>query len=379
MSRRNIGPLAVGYNSEIDEIDELTWDQYVQGFEDGNINQTWAYAAVVAGRHNMSHMVLKLNGDVVAIAEVRIKKLPIFNFGIAYVGWGPLWQRKGAEADIENFRQAVRALRNEYLCKRGLNLRLFPLVFEDDLHPLSTILAEEGFSLIGKETGDRTILMDLTPSLETLREGMARNWKRSLKHAESCGLAVMEGSGEVLVEEFIKIYDEMLSRKMIVESNTFNYFKQLQAQLPEQFKMRIMLCRSGEDICAGLVWSAIGKMGIELFAATSNIGTQSCGSHLLRWKLVEELKRQGVTIYNLNGINPAKNPGTYRFKSELARKHGRDVFYMGKFDANTSTLGYSIIQFADVLRAGRRKLRQRLMKTRITKSLASNQTIKQLD
>jgi len=192
-------------------------------------------------------------------------------------------------------------------------------------------------------------------------------------------LAVMEGSGEVLVEEFMKIYDEMLSRKMIVESNTFNYFKQLQAQLPEQFKMRIMLCRSGEDICAGLVWSAIGKMGIELFAATSNIGTQSCGSHLLRWKLVEELKRQGVTIYNLNGINPAKNPGTYRFKSELARKHGRDVFYMGKFDANTSTLGYSIIQFADVLRAGRRKLRQRLMKTRITKSLASNQTIKQLD
>jgi len=372
MLRRNILPLAVGYSAEVDGTDEQTWDQFVQGFEDGNINQTWAYAAVVAGRRNMSHLVLKLKGDVVATAEVRIKKLPVINLGIAYVGWGPLWRRTGAEADIENFRQSVRALRNEYVCKRGLNLRLFPMAFDDDPLPLSAILAEEGFLPIGKETGDRTILMDLTTSLEILREGMARNWKRSLKHAENCGLEVIEGSDEELVDEFVKIYNEMVSRKMFVESNTFSYFRQLQAQLPEQLKMKIMLCKSGEDSCSGLVWSAIGKIGIELFAATSNVGIQSCGSHLLRWRLVEELKRQGVSIYNLNGINPAMNPGTYRFKSELARKHGRDIYYLGKFDAVASTFGYSIIKLADVLRAGKRKLRQRLLKTKVHRLQASS-------
>ena len=372
MSKRIIRPLAIGYNSEIDGVDERTWDQLVQGFEDGNINQTWAYAAVVAGRSDMSHMVLKLNGDVVAIAEVRIKKLPVFGLGIAYVGWGPLWRRTGTDIDVESFRQAARALRNEYVCKRGLNLRLFPLAFEDEPLPMSAILAGEGFSQISKESGDRTILMDITPSLEILRESMARNWKRSLKHAENFGLEVIEGSEEELIEEFMKIYDEMVSRKMLVESNAFNYCKQLQEQLPEQFKMKIMLCRSSEGICAGLVSSAIGEMGIEILAATSNIGIHSCGSHLLRWKLVEELKRQGVSIYNMNGINPVKNPGTYRFKSELARKHGRDIYYMGKYDAAAGTFGYSIIQFADVLRAGKRKFRQRLKKIIIMKSHASS-------
>ena len=372
MSKRNIQPLAVGYSSEVDRTDERIWDQLVQRFEDGNINQTWAYAAVVAGRRNMSHLVLKLNGDVIAIAEARIKKLPVIGLGIAYVGWGPLWKRVGAEADIENFRQAVRALRNEYVCKRGLNLRLFPMAFEDDPLPMSAILAEEGFSPIGKETGDRTILMDLTPSLEILREGMARNWKRSLKHAENCGLEVIEGSNEELVNEFVKIYNEMVSRKMFVESNTFSYFKQLQAQMPEQLKMKIMLCRSSEGICAGLVWSVIGNMGIELLAATGNISTESCASHLLRWKLVEELKRQGILIYNLNGINPAKNPGTYRFKSELAGKHKRDVFYLGKFDVISGSFSYLLIQLGETLRTGSRELRQLLTKTRITKSRATS-------
>jgi hypothetical protein len=45
---------------------------------------------------------------------------------------------------------------------------------------------------------------------------------------------------------------------------------------------------------------------------------------------------------------------------------------MGKYDAAAGTFGYSIIQFADVLRAGKRKFRQRLKKIIIMKSHASS-------
>src|ERR1039458_5972828 len=112
MSSRKIRPLAPGYSSEIDSTDERTWCQLVSTFEDGNIYQTWPYGAVVGGRRNMGHLVLKSNGDVVAIAQARIKKVPVVRRGVAYVQWGPLWCRTGAEANVESFRQAVRALRN---------------------------------------------------------------------------------------------------------------------------------------------------------------------------------------------------------------------------------------------------------------------------
>jgi hypothetical protein len=359
MSRPHIHALAAGYTYEVDEMNESRWNQLLLGFADSSINQTWAYAAVVAGRRNMCHLVLKLNGAVAAIAEVRLKRLPVLGLGIAYVGWGPMWRRAGAEANLEDFRQAVRALRNEFSCRRGLTLRVFPLAFDGDPYGLSTILAEEGFSATGKEAEDRTLLIDLSLPLDVLHAAVARKWKQKLRQAEEHELEVIEGTGEELVDGFQAIYNEMVSRKLFDAPKGIGYFRQLQAQLPPEHKMKIMLCKSPEGICAGLVWSAMGEHAIDLYAATSNLGTQTCGSYLLRWRLLEKLQQLGISIYNLNGINPEKNPGTYRFKRDLAGKLGRDVYYLGKFDADAGWLGHALIQVAEVLRKRPAQLRQK--------------------
>jgi hypothetical protein len=354
LKMRELGP---GYTSEVDTTDEQTWCQILQEFGDANIYQTWSYGAVMSGRRNMSHMILRKNGDIAALAQARIARLPFINVGIAYVRWGPLWRRAAHGANVEIFRQALRALRNEFVCRRGLVLRLFPILFDGDAPRFSPVLAGEGFS-VGKEARGRTILMDLSPPLDDLRQGMGRNWKRNLKSAEQRGLEVVEGSGEQLFETFIDVYKEMVSRKKFVEPNDVNQFKLIQAQLPEKLKMSIMLCRSGERVCAGLVWSAIGKTGIELFAATSNAGMKNGGSHLLRWKLVEKLKENGFGVYNLNGINPIRNPGTYRFKAELAGGNGKDVYYLGRFDSRSSFLSSLCIGFGDRARTFYRKLKE---------------------
>src|SRR2546428_38139 len=124
--------LASGYTSEIDTVDEPIWTRTLQDFDDANIYQTWSYAAVTRGRQNTSHLLLKENGDIVAVAESRIAKLPLTDIGIAYVRWGPLWRRRNAEADAETFRQAIRGLCNEYAYRRGLVLRVYPIIFDDD-------------------------------------------------------------------------------------------------------------------------------------------------------------------------------------------------------------------------------------------------------
>jgi hypothetical protein len=351
---RELGP---AYTSEVDTVDEQTWFQILQQFDDANIYQTWSYGAVISGRRNISHLVLRENGDIAAIAQARIARLPLVNMGIAYVLWGPLWRRGQAEASIETFRQAIRALRNEYVCRRGLVLRIFPILFDDDAPRFSTILAAEGFS-VGKGPRGRTILMDLSPTLKELREGMGGMWKRNLKLAERQGLEVVECSSDELFGAFTTIYKEMVSRKAFVEPNDINQFRLIQAQLPEKFKMKIMLAKSGEDVCAGLICSAIGKTAVYLFGATSNKGMKNCGSYVLHWKLLADLKRTGFAIYDLNGINPVKNPGTYKFKADLAGKKGKDVYYLGRFDSRSSFLSSLCIEFGDTARACYRKLKE---------------------
>ncbi len=367
MSSGKILPLAAGYSSEVDNTGEQAWCQLVQGFEDGNIYQTWPYGAVVAGPRNLSHLVLKLHGEVVAIAQARIKKLPLVNLGIAYVQWGPLWRRTGAETNVENFRQAVRALRNEFVCQRGLTLRLFPIVFEQDPIGFRAILDDEGFSCVGEGARGRTILMDLAPSLAELREGMASHWKRELKVAEKSNLEFIEGSSQELFETFIGMYKEMVFRKKFVEPNDIYQFKQIQMQLPEPLKMRVLLCKSGGDLCSGAIYSVAGNSAIYLFGATSNAGMKSRGSYFLQWKVLEALKQRGAAVYNLNGINPDKNPGTYKFKSDLAGKHGRDVHYVGRLDSHPGRIRLSCIEFCDYLRAAYRTLKARHKKEQTAK------------
>jgi lipid II:glycine glycyltransferase (peptidoglycan interpeptide bridge formation enzyme) len=354
LKKRELGQ---GYTMEVDTCDEATWYQILERFEDASIYQTWSYAEVIAGKRKTSHLIVRKNGEVVAIAQARIAKLPLINVGIAYIHWGPLWRRRDTEADPDVFQQALRALQNEFACKRGLVLRLFPILFDKDSPRLLEILGEEGFSAVSTENPRRTILMNLAPSLEDLRKGLGENWKRELKAVERSELQVLEGSGEDLFEAFVGIYKEMVSRKNFVEPNDIHQFQMIQSRLPEKFKMRITIAKSGQDVCAGHICSAIGNSGIYLFGATSDAGLKSRGSFLLHWKCAQDLKQKGIAIYNLNGINPASNPGTYKFKKGLGGKNGQDVYYFGRFDSRGGFLSYSSVMCGEILRAFARKLK----------------------
>jgi CelD/BcsL family acetyltransferase involved in cellulose biosynthesis len=352
--------LAAGYEAEFDAVDEPAWCQLVQCFTDGNIYQTWACAAQIGGRCSLRSLVLKRDGNVVAIAIAKVRKIPVFGLGVASVFWGPLWRRKDTEVDAGIFRQAVRALRNEMVRGQGLTLRLFPLVIEDDTLELKTILADEGFSLAASQSGKQTILMDLRPPLSELRESFSPNWKRNLRKAEKGNLEYIEGNSLELFDDFLGMYKEMKSRKGFTDAIDLPPYKDVQAQLPEPLKMRILLCKSEDGLCAGNIYSQMGDSALCLFGATSNLGMKNSGSYLLWWKMLQTLKQEGVEKYDLNGINPEVNPGTYRFKRDFAGKHGRHVRYVGRYDANAGLLSVALLATIEVLRSGYQKLRQRI-------------------
>lgn len=347
-----------GYVPEVDTVDEDGWYRVLQEFNDASIYQTYAAGAVSCSRRNLSHLILKKGGEIVAAAQARITRLPLINVGTATIESGPLWRCGASETTLESFRQAVRALRNEFVCKRKLGLRLFPGIYNDDDPRLGMILREEGFSLIPKTAGNRTIVMDLTPPLGRLYEGLGRNWKKNLKLANKGRLELIEGTGEDLFEAFLGIYEEMVSRKKFVSFADINKYRQVQTRLPENFKMIIMLAKSDEGICAGLICPAIGQSAISLFGATSNIGMKSHGSYFLQWKLIEKLKELGLSTYDLGGIDPVANPGTYKFKKDLGGTNSREVYHLGRFDSHPGPVSCACVNLGDGVKVIQRNFKQ---------------------
>lgn len=335
---------------EVDRAEEGTWNDIVKLFNDANIYQTWAYGEVRHGRSNISHLVLKKAGKIIAAAQARIVKVPILNIGIAYVRWGPLWKIKGEDSDIALFQQVLRALRNEYACRRGYVIRIYPALFDDEQDTYLSVLEEEGYKYLEEGKKDRTLLVDLKPPLAELRKGLAQKWRNSLNKAEKNGIELIEGSDDVLFDTFIGVYREMLERKKFSEPNDINEFKLIQSKLPEEYKMQIMLCKYEGNIGAGSIFSAMGDTGLYLFGATNDAGTKSNGSYLMQWKFMEWLSGMNYQCYDLNGINPEVNPGTYKFKEGLCGKNGKDVYFMGQYEACDSELSKRLVGFGEKLK-----------------------------
>ena len=82
------------YHVEIDQIDKNRWSELLMHFDDATIYQTWSIVgATRIGEKNLSHLILKKDGEIVGICQVTIKKLRSLKTGIANIHRGPLWRK----------------------------------------------------------------------------------------------------------------------------------------------------------------------------------------------------------------------------------------------------------------------------------------------
>ena len=368
----SIAPLTDGFSAEVDSVDKAQWDEILREFIDANIYQTWSYATVRSDRGKTTNLVLKMQGTVVAVVRARLAKIPWVNFGMAYVYWGPLWKRPDTGTDLEVFRQALRALRIEYVERRKLVLRIVPNLPDSDNEPFRRIFEEEGYAFQPRVKRRRTILMDINAPMEQLYRDLRKSWRNHLNRARREELELIEGEEEALFEAFEKIYAEMMDRKQFVEFTDPAYCRAVQRELPPGQKLRVFLCKSNGNVCHGTICSAFGNTGMSLFGATSNRGKSHNASYLIHWRMVEWMKSRGCQVNDLNGINPTVNPSLYEFKSGLAAVHGQDFHLLGAFDCYPNTSTKLLVAAADLVRPRFKTAQARLLHLREPKKMSVN-------
>jgi len=344
-----------GIQVEVDGIDSTEWEQRLGLFEDANLYQTWSYGAVRWGQRNLSHLVLRRDREVVAMAQLRIVRPGKLKFGIAYLRWGPLCHRKGWDLESASVQVMADALYEEYARKRGLFLRILPNAFLDT--PRAELF-RSAFSAYRTEpfaAGDtyRTFLLDLEPPLDVLRKKLDQKWRNQLNRAEKNGLVVTETTEAEGFGVMMELFDEMWARKRFRQTSSLAEFCSIQKTLPASQRMKVFVCQDEGVPVTGLVATAIGDSGIYLFGATSNRGLKTKGSYLLQWRVIQWLKENGIRRYNLGGINPETNPGVFHFKKGLS---GEDLRYMETLTACDSLASKVGIPVAHFMRRGMRKL-----------------------
>lgn len=335
----------VSWEVEVDRASAADWSEMLASFEDANIYQTAAYGEVHWGEKNLSRIVLKRNGEVVAIAQLRIMRPTPFKFGIAYLRWGPLWERRGVPPDPDVSVHMAKALEQEYLAERKLFLRVLPNAFPGSAKASMIEAAFRHFTTESQNSSNtyRTIVVDLSPSLEVLRKNLDKKWRNQLTRAEKNNLEITAGTDLEKYHAFCQMYYEMKGRKSFDTTVDVEEFGQMQECLADSQRMRVLICKDKGIPAAGLVVSAMGNTAIYLLGATTAEGLNSKGAYLLHWTMIQWLKANDVRWYDLGGIDPERNPGVYHFKKGFS---GVDVCQMSPFVRSGSVLSSRIVKAA---------------------------------
>jgi lipid II:glycine glycyltransferase (peptidoglycan interpeptide bridge formation enzyme) len=331
----------------IKEINDKTfWHNSIREFKDANIYQTWNFAAFAQNERFVKHLALYENQNVIGLAQVRFRTVPILNRGIAYIFNGPIWQKRNQENDIQILSDILIALRKEFVVKQKLLFRIKPYVFSDRISNFDFI-ENLGFKRVEKVRQYQTLVLYLDNDLDEIRKSFNQKWRNCLNKSERNSLEIREGNDQELYKNFLEIYDQMIARKKFKEYVDPIRMGKMNEELDDEYKLKIFIVFKDKIPIGSIVGSAMGNTGIYLLGASNEIGMKNKGSYLLQWEMIKWLKQKGCERYDLGGINLDDNPGVYHFKSGIS---DREVFGMGTYETFKSRLSKWIVSFGEIIK-----------------------------
>jgi len=113
-----------------------------------------------------------------------------------------MWRRRDRSVKPEIFQLIMNSLKEEYVIKRRLLLRVRPNVNEENSEEIISILIKEGFRKNLDMPPYRTLVLDLSPMLADIRKTLDQKWRNQLNRSEKNNLKIIEGNSDELYKIF---------------------------------------------------------------------------------------------------------------------------------------------------------------------------------
>ena len=305
------------------------WNRLLEAVPRTTLPQTMAYAAAMSRcEHLLPRLgIIRAEGRPVAIVQVLERRL-LGVLRLARIERGPLWLDPTPKPELQE--AVFSALRRQF--PPGLTRwnRILPELAAETACDRGTLLERCGFRKVG--VGYRTIWLDLRPTPEQLRAGLAANWRNHLGAAERGPLVVEQDSEgrslpwlvtRTLADQKLRGYRGPSGPLVIRLRNAL--YKQGDVLLLRAFARRE---NDEREPVAGILVLRHQRSATWLIGWSGPEGRQTQAHTLLVWQAVLRLRALGVHWFDLGGINPDHAPGLTTFKRGL---RGEEVELAGSF------------------------------------------------
>jgi lipid II:glycine glycyltransferase (peptidoglycan interpeptide bridge formation enzyme) len=313
--------------------DIASWDKLsINNLDGGNFLQSYEFALQKA-QDGWKPLFIKNETCAITVLEKKFLSKRLW-----YIPKGP------GVASIEQFDELLPELK-EIARKRNV----FAIKVEPGLKKIGetlTHLIQLGLKKVRPiQPNFSTVLIDLSPDLETIMKNLNQKGRHAIHRAERDGVTV----GYVdSTEENCKIMYDLLAETAAgaFAIRGFDYYRTFWQRFEAAGLGRLFFAYFDGKVVAGAYAIAFGKKGAYKDGASIRKRTVYGASHLLQWHIIKWMKEKEVTVYDLCGAPPSdqiNNPdhphyGIGRFKTSF-NKEVTD--YIGAYDIVIQPAFYS--------------------------------------
>jgi len=175
----------------------------------------------------------------------------------------------------------------------------------------------------GKSTGTRTIWIDLASGRDALWAGLQKKWRHGVGYAQRAGVRVEQTRSPGRVSEFFRLCQAVSESKgfdLPASEPLLSALLASPADAPVASHLFVAECDG--QLAAGAFILRCGRHIHYFWGATDRELARNRPGEALHWAIIEWALTQGCTLYDLEGIDPKGNAGTYEFKRKMG---GEDV------------------------------------------------------
>lgn len=167
-----------------------------------------------------------------------------------------------------------------------------------------------------------TLIMDLSTGLDATRAQLNQTARRYIKQARNnpdiaSRIIVGPQQRREAIDRLALLYDDLVQRKNFERGFDTESFRDVVADDDRYVISEVSV--GGETASIYIAHVAADRM-TGLVAASSDAARASGASYLAIWVLAEYAHAQGLSSFDLSGIDPFANFGTFQFKHRISRK-----------------------------------------------------------
>lgn len=195
-----------------------------------------------------------------------------------------------------------------------------------------------------------TVLIDLSPDLDTIMKDLNQKGRHAIHRAERDGvIAKPVELTEVNMRIMYNLLSDTAAGRFESSLRSYEYYRAFWRSFAETGHGSLFFAYVGDQVVASAYCIYLGHKGLYKDGASVRERTVYGASHLLQWRVIEWMKERGVTSYDLCGaphssrIGDESHPfyGIGRFKTSF-NKSVTD--YVGCYDLPVNTAIYKLWQ-----------------------------------